>query len=103
SKRSTHGNDAFALRARGVAAREARVRAGSWLDRLGMSEHATARPGALSGGQTQKVALARALAIDPRVLVLDEPLAALGASARGSVRRDLKRHLPSFAGVRIVI
>ena len=96
-------NVAFGLRARGVAARDARVRAGSWLDRLGLSEHANARPGALSGGQAQKVALARALAIDPRVLLLDEPLAALDASARGSVRRDLKRHLASFAGVRIVI
>lgn len=96
-------NVAFGLRARGVAARDARVRAGSWLDRLGLSEHANARPRALSGGQAQRVALARALAIDPRVLLLDEPLAALDASARGSVRRDLKRHLASFAGIRIVI
>jgi molybdate transport system ATP-binding protein len=49
------------------------------------------------------VALARALAIDPRLLLLDEPLAALDVSARGAVRRDLKRHLTSFAGIRIVI
>jgi molybdopterin-binding protein len=96
-------NVAFGLRARGVGAREARARAASWLDRLGVGECAEARPRTLSGGQAQRVALARALAIDPRLLLLDEPLAALDASARGSVRRDLKRHLASFAGIRIVI
>jgi molybdopterin-binding protein len=96
-------NVAFGLRARGVASREARLRAGSWLERLGVAEYAEARPRALSGGQAQRVALARALAIDPRLLLLDEPLAALDASARGEVRRDLKRHLASFAGIRIVI
>ena len=96
-------NVAFGLRARGVAAREARTRARSWLDRLGLGDHADAKPRALSGGQAQRVALARALAIDPRLLLLDEPLAALDASARGAVRRDLRRHLASFAGIRIVI
>jgi molybdate transport system ATP-binding protein len=96
-------NVAFGLRSRGVGAREARAGAASWLDRLGVGEYAESRPRALSGGQAQRVALARALAIDPRLLLLDEPLAALDASARGSVRRDLKRHLASFAGIRIVI
>ncbi len=96
-------NVAFGLRARGLATRESRARAESWLDRLGVAEYAQARPRALSGGQAQRVALARALAIDPRLLLLDEPLAALDASARGDVRRDLKRHLASFAGIRIVI
>ncbi len=96
-------NVAFGLRARGVAPHDARARAGSWLNRLGVGDCAEARPRALSGGQAQRVALARALAIDPRLLLLDEPLAALDASARGDVRRDLKRHLASFAGIRILI
>jgi len=96
-------NVAFGLRARGMGAREARIRAGSWLDRLGVGETAETKPRALSGGQAQRVALARALAIDPRLLLLDEPLAALDASARGEVRRDLKRHLASFAGIRLLI
>ena len=96
-------NVAFGLRARGIPGREAHARAGSWLERLGLADHADTRPRALSGGQAQRVALARALAIDPRLLLLDEPLAALDASARGDVRRDLKRHLASFAGIRIVI
>jgi len=96
-------NVAFGLRARGLPGREAHARAASWLDRLGLAEQADIRPRALSGGQAQRVALARALAIDPRLLLLDEPLAALDASARGDVRRDLKRHLASFAGIRIVI
>ena len=96
-------NVAFGLRARGVTARDSRVRARSWLDRLGVGEYSETKPRALSGGQAQRVALARALATDPRLLLLDEPLAALDASARGAVRRDLKRHLASFAGIRIVI
>ncbi|HKC91725.1 MAG TPA: ABC transporter ATP-binding protein, partial [Candidatus Limnocylindria bacterium] len=77
--------------------------AASWLERLGIGDCVDARPRTLSGGQAQRVALARALAIEPRLLLLDEPLAALDASARGEVRRDLKRHLASFAGIRIVI
>ncbi len=96
-------NVAFGLRARGASARDARIRAKDWLDRMDLGQHADARPRALSGGQAQRVALARALAISPRLLLLDEPLAALDVSARGEVRRDLKRHLASFAGIRIVI
>jgi molybdate transport system ATP-binding protein len=96
-------NVAFGLRARGISAGDARIRAASWLERLGVGDCAEARPRALSGGQAQRVALARALATDPRLLLLDEPLAALDASARSEVRRDLKRHLASFAGIRIVI
>jgi molybdate transport system ATP-binding protein len=96
-------NVAFGLRARGLARAEARRRAAVWLERVGLAEHAGARPRALSGGQAQRVALARAMVSDPRLLLLDEPLAALDAASRAEVRRDLRRHLASFDGTRLLV
>jgi molybdate transport system ATP-binding protein len=96
-------NVAFGLRARGVRRPEARGRARAWLERVGVASHAAARPRALSGGQAQRVALARALAPEPRVLLLDEPLAALDATARIDTRRELRRHLGAHDGVRVVV
>jgi molybdate transport system ATP-binding protein len=96
-------NVAFGLRARGVGKAEARRQAGEWLERVGLGEHARHRPRALSGGQAQRVALARALVTQPRMLLLDEPLAALDAGTRGDVRRDLRKHLDSFGGCTLVV
>jgi molybdate transport system ATP-binding protein len=96
-------NVAFGLRARGLARAEARRRATAWLARVGLAEHARSRPRALSGGQAQRVALARAMVSDPRLLLLDEPLAALDVASRAEVRRDLRRHLGSFEGARLLV
>jgi molybdate transport system ATP-binding protein len=96
-------NVTFGLRARGVARTEARRRAAAWLERVGLAGHAGSRPRALSGGQAQRVALARAMVTDPRLLLLDEPLAALDAASRSEVRRDLRRHLATFDGSRLLV
>jgi ABC-type glutathione transport system ATPase component len=63
------------------------------LDRLGIGHLASARPDDLSGGERQRVAVARALARDPRVLLLDEPLSALDAHTKASVRSELRELL----------
>jgi molybdate transport system ATP-binding protein len=96
-------NVAFGLRARGTGKAESNERAMRWLDRVGLGRYAKSRPSVLSGGERQRVALARALAPDPRLLLLDEPLAALDATTRVEVRRDLRAHLASFRGVRLVV
>jgi molybdate transport system ATP-binding protein len=96
-------NVAFGLRARGRTKDHARAEARRWLERFGLADHAEAKPRTLSGGQAQRVALARALATDPRLLLLDEPLAALDAAYRVQVRAELRRHLATFAGGRLLV
>src|SRR5579871_5374413 len=84
------GNVAFGLRHRGIGKAELRRRANEALDLVQMSSFAKRRPGQLSGGQQQRVALARALVLHPAVLLLDEPLGALDAKLRRSLKVELK-------------
>lgn len=96
-------NVAYGLRARKMAKAEARTIAREWIERVGLGEYVTQRPASLSGGQAQRVALARAMATNPRLLLLDEPLAALDAGTRATIRRDLVRHLETFDGMRLLV
>ncbi|MFB6807980.1 ABC transporter permease [Streptomyces sp. NPDC056387] len=96
-------NTAYGLRARRVPRAEARREAQLWLDRLGVGHLAARKPAQLSGGQAQRVALARALAARPRLLLLDEPLAALDQTTRARVRHTLRTHLAGFGGVCLIV
>ena len=96
-------NTGYGLRSRGVPRAAARRAAQQWLDRLGVGQLAHRRPGQLSGGQAQRVALARALASRPRLLLLDEPLAALDQTTRTRVRHALRAHLDHFTGVCLLV
>src|SRR5205809_620364 len=96
-------NVAFGLRSRGVGRTTATARARSWLERVGLGQSANRKPGSSSGGQAQRVALIRALATDPALLLLDETMAALDVSARVELRRELRQHLESFRGVRLLV
>jgi molybdate transport system ATP-binding protein len=96
-------NVVFGLRSRGRSKADAKRIALDWLDRMGLADRAGDRPRELSGGQAQRVALARALATEPRLLLLDEPLAALDVTARASVRHELRRHLREFTGSCVMV
>lgn len=83
-------NIAFPLVASGkLGRREARERALHWLDKVGLARFADAYPHQLSGGMKQRVAIARAFAMQPRVLLMDEPFAALDALTRRRMQEEL--------------
>ena len=96
-------NVAFGPRCRGVSRSDSRARAAALLDRVGLAEHARKKPRQLSGGQAQRVALARALATEPRLLLLDEPLAALDARTRLDTRAHLRKHLGAHPGPTVLV
>ena len=89
-------NIALVLRAAGASRPEAREKARYWLDRLNMSGFDDYYPGQLSGGMLQRVSIARAFAIEPEIMLMDEPFSSLDADLADSLLRDLKKVLRNY-------
>jgi molybdate transport system ATP-binding protein len=96
-------NVAFGPRTAGTPRAEARRLAQEWLDRFGVGDLAARKPRQLSGGQAQRVSIARALATSPRVLLLDEPFAGLDVGVAASLRAELAGHLSTYDGVTLLV
>ena len=100
---SARENVAFGLRSAGTHKAGARAQADGWLARLRLTGLEERRPNELSGGQAQRVALARALCSLPRLLLMDEPLAALDVATRAEVRTELREQLARFPGPALLV
>lgn len=94
-------NVAFGPRSAGVAASVARAAADEWIARVGLPGAGDRRPAELSGGEQQRVAVARALAAEPRVVLLDEPLVALDAVTASEIRAMLRERLAGVTTVAV--
>lgn len=89
--RSVLGNVAFGLEVRGIAKREAEACARQYIRLVGLKEFEEAYPRQLSGGMAQRVGIARALTVQPQILLLDEPLGALDAMTKITMQEELSR------------
>ena len=87
---SVEDNIGYGLVSKGMSRRDSRKAAAEWLRRFSLEGFARRRTETLSGGEKQRVALARTLAVDPAVVLFDEPLSALDAELRDRLRRELR-------------
>jgi molybdate transport system ATP-binding protein len=100
---SAADNVGFGLRAARLPRATVRARTAAMLERLGIAALAARRPDTLSGGERQRVALGRALVLEPRLLLLDEPFAALDRQTRRAVRGELRRLLADLPCVTVFV
>ena len=100
---SAEENVALGLKFRGLAKEEIRARANEWMNQLGIESLAKRRAGQISGGEAQRISLARAFVLEPELLLLDEPFSALDPPTRASLFDDLSSLLARDHRTAIVV
>lgn len=100
---SVRENIAFPMRARGMPSPQIDERVDEYLHRFDLDRYGESRPSQLSGGEQQRVAVARALIGEPDVLLLDEPFSGIDMDTRKAIRADLAGFLSSFKGACVLV